>query len=270
MYAVPDNPAQLCSQLHAGQSIKMGEENMQASSDLIRWLKLLALPGWAKVGLSAIMLFIIANALGLLLGGWIERDKDAISAAVSILTFGLPIGLLVIALVFGDGGSRKLRQLTQRVLEKEVPTALRENLAPLTHGPLANATVETKYQGFIADYTVSTHPATGSGTALHFRLELNVRKVNLVYWSTADAMTSNAKELFESHPRLLSCLVGAEREGYTLNPVLQPVAGESKKGCVFIKTFHEEFLLSSAQRLYFAQDLSFFVRGLLEASVSHD
>jgi hypothetical protein len=247
----------------------MNEENVQASSDLIRWLKLLALPGWAKVVLAGIMLFIIANALALLLGGWIERDKDAISAAVSILTFGLPLGLIVVALVFGDGGSRKLRQLTHQVLEREVPTAIRENLAPLAHGPLANATIEPKYQGFIADYTVSTQPATGTGTKLHFRLELNVRKVNLVYWADTEATTTDARRLFESHPGLHSCLVGAEREGYVLNPVLQSVAGDTKKGCVFIKTFHEDFLLSPAQRLYFAQDLSFFVRGLLEASIKH-
>ena len=62
----------------------MSEEGMRTSSDLIRWLKMLALPGWAKLGLAAIMLLTLANALGLLIGGMLERDKDAIAASVSI------------------------------------------------------------------------------------------------------------------------------------------------------------------------------------------
>jgi hypothetical protein len=182
---------------------------------------------------------------------------------------GLPLGLIVIALVFGDGGSRKLRQLTTLVLETEVPRAILENLAPLTEGPLANAKVEQRSRGFITDYTVSTQPASGPGATLHFRLELNVRKVNLVYWSPIPPPDNNATKLFESSPGLHSCLVGAEREGYVLNPVSQASSGDGRNGCVFIKTLHEDFLLSPAQRLYFAQDLSFFVRGLLEASVRH-
>lgn len=247
----------------------MNEEGVHTSSDLVRWLKMLALPGWAKAVLAAIMLLTLVNALGLLVGGMWERDKDAIAAAVSILTIGLPLGLIVIALVFGDGGSRKLRQLTALVLEKEVPKAILENLAPLTGGALANARIEHQSRGFIADYTVSTQPNSGSGATLHFRLELNVRKVNLVYWSSLPTTTNDARKVFESHPGLHSCLVGAEKEGYVLNPVAQASSGDGRKGCVFIKTLHEDFLLSPAQRLYFAQDLSFFVRGLLEAAVPH-
>ena len=246
----------------------MNEEGVRASSDLIRWLKMLALPGWAKVVLAAIMLLTLANALGLLVSGMLERDKDAIAASVSILTVGLPLGLIVIALVFGDGGSRKLRQLTTLVLEKEVPNAILENLAALSDGSLANASIERKSRGFITDYAVSTQPLSGPGRTLRFRLELNVRKVNLVYWSPMPPPGNDARKLFESHPALHSCLVGAEREGYALNPVTV-ASDDGQKGCVFIKTFHEDFLLSPAQRLYFAQDLSFFVRGLLEASASH-
>lgn len=248
----------------------MNEESVRSSSDLIRWLKMLALPSWAKVGLAAIMLLTLANALGLLASGMLDRDKDAIAAAVSILTVGLPLGLVVVALVFGDGGSRKLRQLTTLVLEKEVPTAISENLVALTEGPLAGAVVAHKAQGFIADYTVTTKPPTGAGARLEFRLELNVRKVNVVYWPAKPPDHSDARKLFESHPGLHSCLLGAEREGYVLNPAMTNSEGQGRRGCVFIKTLHEDFLLSPAQRLYFAQDLSFFLRGLLEASVNHD
>lgn len=239
----------------------MSEEGMRTSSDLIRWLKMLALPGWAKLGLAAIMLLTLANALGLLLSGMLERDKDAIAAAVSILTVGLPLGLIVIALVFGDGGSRKLRQLTTLLLEKEIPKAIQENLA--------HTRIEHQSRGFITDYTVSTPSGANAGAALQFRLELNVRKVNLVFWAPTPPPDNNARAVFEGHPGLHSCLMGAEREGYVLNPVIQTETDTGKKGCVFIKVLHEDFLLSPAQRLYFAQDLSFFVRGLLQAVPAH-
>ncbi|WP_066268861.1 hypothetical protein [Hydrogenophaga palleronii] len=248
----------------------MSEEGLRTSSDLIRWLKMLALPGWAKLGLAAIMLLTLANALGLLVSGMLARDKEAIAAAVSILTVGLPLGLIVIALVFGDGGSRKLRQLTSLLLEKEVPKALQENLAPLAGpGALANARIEHQSRGFITDYTVSMPSDAPPPATLHFRLELNVRKVNLVFWAPTPPADNNARAVFENHPGLHSCLVGAEREGYVLNPLIQTEAGTGRKGCVFIKVLHEDFLLSPAHRLYFAQDLSFFVRGLLEAASPH-
>lgn len=59
----------------------MSEEGVRTSSDLIRWLKMLALPGWAKLDLAAIMRLTLANALGLLVGGMLARDENAIAAA---------------------------------------------------------------------------------------------------------------------------------------------------------------------------------------------
>ena len=41
----------------------MSEEGMRASSDLIRWLKMLALPERAKLGLAAIMRLTLVRGL---------------------------------------------------------------------------------------------------------------------------------------------------------------------------------------------------------------
>jgi hypothetical protein len=54
----------------------MGEE-VRTSSDLIRWLKLLALPAWAKLGLALIML------LALLANGTMQKDKGPMLEAVA-------------------------------------------------------------------------------------------------------------------------------------------------------------------------------------------
>lgn len=183
----------------------------RSTGDLIRWLKMLALPNWAKVSLAGVMLLALSNALLLLFFGMWDRDKDAITSGVSILTVAIPVGLLVLGLVFNDGGTRKLRLLTKNVLEKELPQAIREN---------------------------STHQDRLSSSDL------------------------------KDHFRYKNCLIGAHQEGYILNenPILSP--DQKTTGFVFIKLLHEDFLLEPAHRLYFEQDLSFFIRGMSEGLLS--
>lgn len=245
----------------------MSDENERVSSDLIRWLKMLALPAWAKMALALIMLLALSNALGLLIDGMLHKDKESIAAAVSILTVGLPIGLIVVALVFGDGGTRKLRQMTQQVLDKEVPQSIRENMAH--RSKLSDAQLMFSSHGYITDYELTAKTALASSKTLRFRIELNVKKVNVVFWLPKAAQPLGARALLENHPPFHACLLGAEREGYMLNPVAHAAEDAGMVGVVFIKSFHDDFLLEPAHRLYFAQDFSFFVRGMLEASMSH-
>ena len=43
----------------------MSEESVKTSNELIGWLKMLALPAWARLTLAPIMLLILVSALGL-------------------------------------------------------------------------------------------------------------------------------------------------------------------------------------------------------------
>jgi hypothetical protein len=63
------------------EELSMSDDSMKASSDLIRWLKMLALPTWAKSLLAMVMPLTLFSASGML--------------------------------VLGDGGSRKLTELTK-------------------------------------------------------------------------------------------------------------------------------------------------------------
>lgn len=252
----------------------MTDESLKTSNDLIRWLKLLALPVGVKAALALIMLLILLSALGLLGWGLSQRDRDAVSSAVTILTVGLPVSLIVLALVFGDGGARKLRMLTQRVLRHEVPEAILENLSPGNGDTrYAQAQITPRIRGCIADYTLRVTDTSLQGTAgaertLLFKLELNVRKVNFVIWLSL--LAGSDANLAELLARYKSCFYGAEKEGYVQNR--EPLLGEKPGylGMVFIKTLGEDFLLNPAERLYFAQDLAFFIRGLLDAGAPHD
>lgn len=202
----------------------MNEDSMKASSDLIRWLKMLALPAWARFALASIMLLILCSALGLLVWGLSYSQHETISSAVTMLTVGLPVGLIVVALIFGDGGARKLKTLTEVVLTKEVPQAILENLRSHAHASQSSeADIETKVRGCIA----------------------------------------------QDMERYQSCFFGASKEGYIQNQALLLNERKGFTGLVFIKTLGDDFLLDSAQRLYFTQDLAFFIRGLLSVEASH-
>jgi hypothetical protein len=243
----------------------MNDESINGSNDLVRWLKMLTLPRWAKFALAVIMLLTLGSALGLLLWGLLLRKYEVISSAVAILTVGLPVGLIVVALVFGDGGASKLKELTKLVLTKEIPEAILLNLAS-TAGDVSFKTpsITPTLSGCIADYVLSANGAPshidehGKQLTLEFKLELNVRKANLVIWIPASGRGEDHR--VESYQ---SSFFGAVNEGYVHN--IAPVHGAKSGhiGHVFIKTLGDDFLLNAGERLYFAQDLAFFIRGLL-------
>ncbi|OLP07066.1 hypothetical protein BLL52_1817 [Rhodoferax antarcticus ANT.BR] len=92
----------------------------------------------------------------MLIWGLLNAKLEIISSAVAMLTVGLPIGLIVVALVFGDGGSRKLAELTKIVLTKEIPEAILQNLGS-TSGDTSynNPKVLPTLSDCIADYVLS-------------------------------------------------------------------------------------------------------------------
>lgn len=250
----------------------MSDESIKASGDLIRWLRMLALPSWAKAALALIMGVVIASALGLLVWSLSFNRIEVLSSAVTILTVALPITLVVVAMVFGDGGAKKLKTLTKLVLESEVPAALHENLAATSaYAPYDRCDVALTAHGCVADYALSVarsapppqSPASFA-RALRFKLELNVRKANVVLWLPRRAFASGSGD----HP-YQSCFFGAAREGYVQNELPIASADPDQVGVVFIKNLSEDFLLNPAERLYFAQDLAFFIRGVLNVELQH-
>ncbi|HEY8905448.1 MAG TPA: hypothetical protein VIM63_05350 [Rhodoferax sp.] len=253
----------------------MNDESMKASGDLIRWLKMLTLPTWARSLLAIVMLLTLFSALGMLVWGLLNAKLEIISSAVAMLTVGLPIGLIVVALVFGDGGSRKLAELTKIVLTKEIPEAILQNLAS-TSGDKRynNPKVVPTLSGCIAEYAISADESTADidrdikAVALQLKVELNVKKANVVIWipSPAGEPTPHALQDIENYQHVLE---GALAEGYIQNAA--PVIGArlGYVGFVFIKLLGDDFLINPGDRLYFSQDLAFFVRALLSVASQH-
>lgn len=195
----------------------MSDDSISASNDLVRWLKLLALPRWARLVLALIMLLILCSALGLLVWAVLKGKFELISSAVAVLTVGVPIGLIVVALVFGDGGASKLKELTQLVLLREVSEAIFQNhLSSCGDIHYKAPKIVPLVSGCVADYTLSAN-------------------------RNQDGTKAENKPI----------------HGVKADHV----------GVVFIKNLGNDFLLNPGERLYFAQDLAFFIRGLLNVEL---
>ncbi|RYX92791.1 MAG: hypothetical protein EOO28_20675 [Comamonadaceae bacterium] len=266
------------------------EAKSQNTNELIIWLKAVDLPTWAKTLLVLVMMGMLAGAGTIMTQGFYHRDKDEISAATTLLTISLPVLLVVIALVFGTNGEKALQKRTARVLDVLLPQCIvnaiassRENGPGASGAPASAApvTVKTTRNGCMADYTVRVQlPGGAAPASFDFSVELNVRKVNFVCWIPAPEAGFPAELDAAKLPALIGhhrahTASGALSEGYALNP--SPVhgvqAGKAMLGLVFIKTLPRDFLLESQETLYFAQDLAFFVRSMVDApqgrSVGH-
>lgn len=171
------------------------------SSELLRWLRLLVLPLWARVVIFGLMIVVVVGGLTMLAYGlWAQKD-DMASRAMQLITLSLPVLVVVLALVFGQNSDAKL-------LGKDFPRTL--------------------------------------GQQLHERVQLG------------DPVLGP----------LSNTLQGAEAEGYLLNPSpgkLQCADGSDCQALILYRSLPKDFLLEPAQRLYFIQDLSFFMAGVWHA-----
>lgn len=237
---------------------------IEASNELVRWFQLLVLPIWARIGLLLLMGLIISSGVALLGIGIYRSQKDDIAAAMTLLTVALPVLLVVVAIVFGQQGDKRLRQLTSALLNMEIPVSLKSNI----ENGRCTLDVQAKLFGCRSDYElVFSNITSNIKVKLAFSVELNVRKVNIAFWLTgldpAEKLTFDSPVL----GHLRHVIAGAVAEGYTMNDLPAHFDGSSQGvAVVFTKNLDDQFLLRPSMRLYFCQDLAFFVRGVVEAA----
>lgn len=236
----------------------------QPSSELVRWLQSLALPVWARGILVVVFLAIMLGGLSIAVWGAALRDKDAMTTAIGLLTVALPVSLVVIGLVFGQRSEKRLAQLTDAVLD----TLITAQVERIACRPIGLRCRQHSKAGCRATYLID---AATAGPALRqplkFSVELNVRKVNLMFSLPAHLRLEGP---VQKHGALLRSyrhvLAGAAAEGYRLNDELACPGGEEEgTALVFFRSLPEDFLLRPIEKLYFAQDLGFFVKGMIDA-----
>jgi hypothetical protein len=238
----------------------------QTSNELVKWLRMLALPMWARVGIAFIVTTVIACGLGLLAYGAWHQEAAQVTSAITLLTVTLPILLIVVALVFGQNSDSRLREITKKTLLQDVPRAIRENFG----GDEINLSIDTALRGCVCEYEVVWDRGAKIGNQkIHFGIEINVSKVNVSIWiphiKLPDLIEVGTPELKPWH----HAIAGAISEGYKLNST--PASSKEHPSyvrLVFIREFGPEFLLMPWQRLYFVQDFAFFIKSMLGASHS--
>ena len=139
------------------------------SSELLRWLRLLVLPLWARVVIFGLMIVVVVGGLTMLAYGlWAQKD-DMASRAMQLITLSLPVLVVVLALVFGQNSDAKLLGLTHQLLGKDFPRTLGQQLHERVQ-------LDTQVRGCCGLYRM--HAAGLAG--VQFQVELNVYKVNVV------------------------------------------------------------------------------------------
>lgn len=203
------------------------------------------------------------GGLGLVLWAAFNRDKESMTAAISLLTVALPVSLIVIGLVFGQRSEKRLANITHNILDKLIPQQVQEiacqsrklQLIPLLRTGCRATYSLSAQQG----HSPLQHP-------LRFSVELNVRKVNVMF-SLPDAIQPAGP--LDKNPALSAyqhVIAGALAEGYRLNSDLAEYGGEDgSRALLFFRALPDDFLLRPMEKLYFTQDLGFFVRGIIEA-----
>lgn len=236
---------------------------VQTSSELVRWLQSLALPIWARGILIIVFLTVMLGGLAMVMWGALNRDRESMTAAISLLTVALPVSLIVIGLVFGQRSEKRLAHLTSAVLDKLIPTQVEQ----LAGKPRNLQFTQLSRTGCRATYVLSAQSDLSNlRQPLKFSVELNVRKVNLMF-SLPDHIAPQGP--LENNPALIHyqhVISGANAEGYSLNAGLADYGGEDGgRALLFYRSLPEDFLLRPIEKLYFTQDLGFFVRGMVEA-----
>lgn len=237
----------------------------QPSSELVRWLQSLALPLWARCILVIVFLAVMLGGLGLVGWGAMQRDKEAVSAAIGLLTIALPVSLVVVGLVFGQRSEKRLVALTDAILDQLLP----QQIEQIACRPRGRQCSKLSRSGCRATYLVKTPGDDSLRPPLKFSVELNVKKVNLMFSLPAGLPlhgTQARQAVLQSYQHVIA---GATAEGYQANSELAKYGGEDGGTAIlFYRTLPEDFLLRPMEKLYFAQDLGFFVRGILEAQES--
>lgn len=237
----------------------------------------IALSWRARFFIFGILIVLTAASLVMIYFGVTDETHYAhwVEPAIDLLGVVLPSVIIVAVLALADGGDQVVQNRTYGYMTRTLPRIL------LSIGETGDRPVpflKLRRQAVKSGVSVDVHQYLGScigryalglpdGRCLRFDLEINVRKANLVLLlprariggATPDEAAARAKAML-SHS-----LGGAALEGYQINSHVGH--GHDDQGehllVVLVRTLDPKFLNSPYARVYFAQDLMFFLKSVL-------
>lgn len=203
-----------------------------------------------------------------------ERFGSWMEASVYLMGILIPITLIALIFVIAETADEAARIKTYNFMTRSLPIALRSINEV---DPAFSGFDDVKRTGIVSPIDVEVAQYFGSCIGryrvkyqaidlLLFRLELNVRKANLVLSLPREVVCKNRKDasmpcIADVRELLLHTLKGSQEEGYQLNDVI--VDRGAFVDVVLIVKLRENFMITPHERLYFAQDLMFFLKSVV-------
>lgn len=244
--------------------------------NMIQQIRQLSVPIWARV-------VALVVAVGTFIGGaWLlvlgsstcgaSCDDKWLQTGTTILgTTTVPV-LVLLYLAFAETGVKALTRKTKEILTRIVPTAFQSTTRS---GGLGS-------EGVISKCEVNVRYSDGSPSALYtvvatqqdrrarlfFSLDINVNKAVVVFFVPGPATASENNSMTAAEQiknKFKETFEGAAHEGYKIdestNGLREGIRSYSR--IVARKQLTEDFLWDPGRKLYFAQDLSFFVIAMI-------
>jgi hypothetical protein len=241
---------------------------------VLQQIRQLSVPIWAR-GLALLL------ALGAMFSGaWLlwfgvlscpgGCNEKLMDSGVKVLSVSLVPVLILVYLVFAETGVRALKRKTRELLEQTVIDAFRieeSSLPPMVSDrdvSASEAKLSAPISGPTAYYQLRVKRQTGAAT-LSFQLDFNVTKVNVVIylpWIEHEVGEDLNKAV---KARLCGTFEGARHEGYDFDANVARITVDGKTFVVLCarKRLRQDFLWDPGSKLYFVQDLRFFLFSLM-------
>lgn len=251
----------------------MSEQEGKApiSPNILYQFRQLSIPLWARgVVLFLVSAVFFADLVFLGFGFWNSNEKWLVTAAQLFGVTFVPT-LAVVYLAFAETGVVALKRKTTELLNTILPSSLRAMGDVLGVGTLQVESIAANHESPSRRYRLrfnNPDDPTCKTIELLFSLDVNVHKANLGVWVPVVRVEGNATAILEC---LRHTLEGARREGYELNdhPAKVIADGLEYFVLVLIKRLPQDFLWDPGQKLYFAQDLRFFLASAMREGESY-
>lgn len=231
-------------------------------------LRQLSIPLSARIAAVILAVAVLAVGAWMVFDGWrncVEHcHEKALENGTNLLVAAVLPAVAVIYLAFAETGVKALKRKIGELLKQMIPEALQQEWQEefVIAGEITECEVVPSYADGSprARYSV-TAKRNGEAVVMYMLVELNVAKVNVVFFIPASAGIDAGKVRAD----FKETIRGAVHEGYTFDEDLPETAidGRNYLRLVARKRLPDNFLWDPGLKLHFAQDLRMFVHSAI-------